>query len=53
MSRRITSRIIGDDTRLGRHVAERGANYSDKAPTESGEFAVKSDTKALDGLRGN
>jgi hypothetical protein len=37
----------------GRQVAERGANYSDKEPTESGESAVKSDTTALDGLRGN
>ena len=37
----------------GRQVAERGANYSDKAPTELCESAVKSDTTALDGLRGN
>ena len=35
----------------GEQVAERGANYSDKAPTESGEFVVKSDTRALDGIR--
>ena len=35
----------------GRQVAERGANYSDKAPTELCESAVKSDTTALDGLR--
>lgn len=35
----------------GGQVAERGSNYSDKAPTESAESAVKPDMRALDGLR--